>query len=109
MYKKGNVYYRDHLAGWITQTDDGYEFAYDPFYLASGDAEPVSLTLPLVEAPYHAKVLFPFFDGLIPEGWLLDIVTNQWKLRADDRFELLLNVCRDTIGAVTVVPAESTD
>jgi serine/threonine-protein kinase HipA len=48
--------------------------------------------------------LFPFFDGLIPEGWLLDIAVDHWKVKANDRFELLLTTCRDSIGAVTVEP-----
>jgi len=64
------------------------------------------LTLPLSEHPYHSKVLFPFFDGLIPEGWLLDIGEKYWKLDPRDRFELLINLCRDAIGAVSVYPME---
>lgn len=46
--------------------------------------------------------LFPFFDGLTPEGWLLNVVTHNWKLDRKDRFGLLLVACRDTIGNVTV-------
>ncbi|MCW3081692.1 HipA N-terminal domain-containing protein [Segetibacter sp.] len=38
---------------------------------------PVSLTLPLKDQPYTSNVMFPFFDGLIPEGWLLDIADKQ--------------------------------
>ena len=46
------------------------------------------------------------FDGLIPEGWLLDIAVDHWKVKINDRFQLLLHSCRDTIGAVTVIPVE---
>jgi len=56
---------------------------------------------------YNSKVLFPFFNGLIPEGWLLDIGEKHWKLNPRDRFELLINLCRDTIGAVAVHPMEA--
>jgi len=50
--------------------------------------------------------LFSFFDGLIPEGWLLNIASNHWKIDRTDRFALLITLCRDTIGAVTVEPVE---
>ena len=104
MIKEGKVYFGDTLAGSIRETDDGYEFEYDRAYLKVPGARPVSLTLPLSETPYRSKILFPFFDGLIPEGWLLDIVVEQWKIKANDRFQLLMAACRDTIGAVSIVP-----
>ena len=53
------------------------------------------------------KVLFSFFDGLIPEGWLLDIAEKSWKIDTRDRMSLLLACCKDCIGAVSVVPIES--
>jgi serine/threonine-protein kinase HipA len=48
--------------------------------------------------------MFPFFDGLIPEGWLLNIAEKNWKLRPRDRMGLLLACCKDCIGAVSVHP-----
>ena len=66
----------------------------------------VSLTLPLTDKPYHDTVLFPFFDGLIPEGWLLNIAENSWKINRRDRMSLLLACCKDCIGAVSVVEDE---
>jgi serine/threonine-protein kinase HipA len=49
-------------------------------------------------------VLQPFFDGLIPEGWLLEIAEKNWKLDARDRMGILLATCQDCIGAVSVEP-----
>ena len=66
--------------------------------------EDESLTLPLTEKPYKDKILFPFFDGLIPEGWLLDIAEKNWKIDARDRMSLLMACCKDCIGAVGVEP-----
>jgi serine/threonine-protein kinase HipA len=109
MNKSGKVYYDKILAGHIWETDAGYEYIYDDDYLAAPWAKPVSLTLPLRQAPYHSKTLFAFFDGLIPEGWLLNIAKEHWKIRTNDRFELLMLTCRDTIGAVTVIPEQETD
>lgn len=93
---------KDMFAGILTEDDMGYEFRYEPEYLKSEDALPVSLTLPLTEKPYREKVLFPFFDGLIPEGWLLDIAEQNWKISARDRFSLLLACCKDCIGNISI-------
>ncbi|MBS0026449.1 HipA N-terminal domain-containing protein [Chitinophaga sp. 22321] len=103
MGKTGKVYYGNTLAGFISETDAGYEYLYDKDYLADPSAKPISLTLPISQYAYHSKTLFAFFDGLIPEGWLLDIAKEHWKIKSNDRFELLLLTCQDTIGAVTVV------
>jgi serine/threonine-protein kinase HipA len=104
MIKEGNVYFGDVLAGLIRETDEGYEFIYDTNYLEMQDARPISLTMPLSGKSYQSKVLFPFFDGLIPEGWLLDIAVEHWKVKPNDRFQLLMASCRDAIGAVSVIP-----
>lgn len=104
--KQAGVYVGDKFVGVLTEDDLGYEFRYDSDYLKSEGAEAVSLTLPLSEKPYRDKVLFPFFDGLIPEGWLLDIAEQSWKISARDRFSLLLACCKDCIGNVSVIPVD---
>ena len=71
-YRKGYVYIQDHYAGIIEETEDGYSFSYTSEYLQRPDAVAASITLPLRDDAYEAAILFPFFDGLIPEGWLLD-------------------------------------
>ncbi len=106
MTRKALVYYQDHLAGYLTETDEGYMFIYREAYFQSKDAMPISFTFPLQSHPFKIKTLFPFFDGLIPEGWLLNVGQKYWKLNGKDRFELLLNLCRDTIGAVSILPEE---
>ena len=107
--KQAKVFISNTLAGILTEDEAGYEFMYLPEYLASDSAMPVSLTLPLSDKPYRDKVLFPFFDGLIPEGWLLDIAEQSWKISARDRFSLLLACCKDCIGNVSVIPMEESE
>lgn len=102
--KRANIYYKDVLAGVLTEGDEGYEFCYLPEYLALEGARPVSLTLPLRNEPYKNNVLFPFFDGLIPEGWLLDVALRNTDISILDRMSLLLLCCNDCIGAVRVEP-----
>lgn len=99
---KAEIKLHDQTAGWLTQDENGYHFVYDKAYLGSPNPEAVSLTLPIQDLPFHATVLFPFFDGLIPEGWLLHIAEKNWKLDPRDRMGLLLACCKDCIGAVSV-------
>lgn len=101
-YRTAHVYVCNCFAGVLEETDDGYSFAYDAGYLSSRHPTAVSLTLPLRTETYVSKTLFAFFDGLIPEGWLLNIVTHNWKIDAKDRFGLLLVACKDCIGNVSI-------
>ncbi len=101
-FKKAYVYVRNIFAGVLAETDEGYSFSYDPEYLSRDNASAVSLTLPLGKETYTSKTLFSFFDGLIPEGWLLDIVSRNWKIDTNDRFGLLLVACKDSIGNVSI-------
>lgn len=101
-YRNAYVYVRDTFAGTLKETDFGYSFIYDESYLENSRASAVSLTLPLQKEEYTSKTLFSFFDGLIPEGWLLDVVSNNWKIDRKDRFGLLLVACKDPIGNVRI-------
>ena len=101
---KALVLYKGKTAGILEETDEGYEFRYIQEYLSHSEGIPVSLTLPLSEKPYKSPVLFPFFDGLIPEGWLLDVALRNTDISELDRFSLLLLCCKDCIGAVSVIP-----
>jgi serine/threonine-protein kinase HipA len=102
--RKAEIKIQDVIAGLLTQDEYGYQFTYDTTYLNTGMPEPVTKTLPLQSDSFNSKALFPFFDGLIPEGWLLDIAERNWKLDARDRMGLLLACCKDCIGAVSVHP-----
>lgn len=106
MNRKGIVYYNNIECGIILENDDGYIFRYDKNWLEDPLAKPISLTLPLQKEEFFSNTLFSFFDGLIPEGWLLEIAVNKWKLNRKDRMGLLLTVCNDTIGAVSVKGVE---
>lgn len=102
--RQANIFYKNQLAGILTENDEGYEFCYLPSYLSSKQAKPISLTLPLKTGTYTSRVLFPFFDGLIPEGWLLDVALRNTDISILDRMSLLLVCCKDCIGAVSVMP-----
>ena len=101
--KSAKIYFQNTLAGRLIESEEGFLFAYDTAYLQNPQSQPISLTLPLRPRPYKSDVLFPFFDGLIPEGWLLDIAQENWKIDPRDRMALLLACCRNCIGAVSVI------
>jgi serine/threonine-protein kinase HipA len=102
MNRSGNVYLKNIFCGVVSETDNGYSFKYNKEYLQNSQAQAVSLTMPLTEKKFQSKTLFAFFDGLIPEGWLLDIAEKNWKINNKDRMGLLLTCCKDCIGAVSV-------
>ena len=106
--RKGKVLFKGIEAGVIIEEPDKYVFQYNKKYIENNNP-PISLTLPLTLDIYESDFLFPFFDGLIPEGWLLDIAEKNWKIDARDRMGLLLICCKDTIGAVTVERIEDNE
>lgn len=106
MNRSAKVFYDDQYAGVLTESDDGYIFSYDGEYLGNPDSMAVSLTLPLQSELFHDRYLFPFFDGLIPEGWLLDIAHRSWKIDIRDRMGLLMACCKDCIGMVSIIPVD---
>jgi serine/threonine-protein kinase HipA len=105
-YRTAYVYVRETFAGTLKETDFGYSFIYDKEYLSSENPTAVSLTMPIQKEEYTSKTLFAFFDGLIPEGWLLDIVSRNWKIDRKDRFGLFLVACKDPIGNVQIKGAK---
>jgi len=107
--RKAEIKMHDKRTGWLIQDENGYHFEYDEQYLQSESPLPVSLTLPLKQKSFTSNVLFPFFDGLIPEGWFLEIADKNWKLNPRDRMGLLLACCKDCIGAVSVHPINETE
>jgi serine/threonine-protein kinase HipA len=102
MNRSGKVFFKNHFCGLIYENEKGYFFQYDENYLKESYAQAVSITLPLSKNVFEGKTLFPFFDGLIPEGWLLDLAEKNWKINYRDRMGLLLTCCNDCIGAVSV-------
>lgn len=103
--RKAAIYYKDRLAGILTETDEGeYIFQYEENYVQNHPRQFLTFTMPVSPKPYTDNRLFPFFEGLIPEGWLLDIASKNWKINQNDRMGLLLACCQNCIGAVSVQP-----
>lgn len=104
--KQAGIYVNDIFSGILTEDEEGYHFCYDKDYLDRKDAVAISPTMPLTELRYDKEMMFPVFDGLIPEGWLLDIASSSWKIDPRDRMSLLMACCKDCIGNISVKPLE---
>ena len=101
--RQATVKYNNIQAGVLTETDDGeYLFVYNDTYIQNHPNQFITFKMPVSKHPFRNKRLFPFFDGLIPEGWLLNIASESWKINKNDRMGLLLACCQNTIGAVSV-------
>lgn len=103
--RKASIYYKDIFAGILVESDEGeYTFQYDAVYIEKYPAQFVTFTMPVTSKKFVNNQLFPFFEGLIPEGWLLEVATKNWKISSNDRMGLLLACCQNCIGAVSVLP-----
>ena len=102
--KQACIYVNDIFCGILTEDEEGFHFAYDETFLASQNAVALSPTMPLTIQQYDKEMMFPVFDGLIPEGWLLDIASASWKIDPRDRMSLLMACCKDCIGNISVKP-----
>ncbi|MDG2193545.1 MAG: HipA N-terminal domain-containing protein [Polaribacter sp.] len=101
--RKASILYNNIKAGQLIETNDGdYVFTYDINYIEKHPEQFITFSMPVRKEEYRNNRLFPFFEGLIPEGWLLNIATKNWKLNPNDRMGLLLACCQNCIGAVSV-------
>ena len=72
--RKAEIYQQGKLAGTLEEVDRShYRFAYAAGYAR----EPISLALPVREAPYEFDKFPPLFEWLLPEGMLLDAAAGQ--------------------------------
>lgn len=103
------IKYNNIEAGILTETDQGeYILEYTKSYIQEYPNYFITFQMPVSNQVYKSNRLFPFFDGLIPEGWLLNIAVESWKINKNDRMGLLLACCQNCIGAVSVHPLKTT-
>ncbi|HLF14129.1 MAG TPA: HipA N-terminal domain-containing protein [Bacteroidota bacterium] len=99
--RKAEIYVNGKRAGFLEEVERGKQYIFR--YLEDYKGTPVSLTMP-VSTPVHAFDGFPpFFDGVLPEGVMLEGLLRSGKLDRDDLFGQLIAVGGDLVGAVTVV------
>jgi HipA-like protein len=102
--QSGNVYRNGIYVGEISKDDNAtYRFAYSGEYLASEDAVPISVNLPLQREPFLSKTLFAFFFNMLAEGNIKALQCKELRIDEDDHFTRLLKTTScNTIGSITV-------
>lgn len=97
--RKANVFVQNVKAGIFEELTNGqYQFRYFEDYQGG----PVSLTMPVEKNNYIFTQFPPFFEGLLPEGIMLEALLRKCKLDKKDYFGQLIQVGHDLVGAVTV-------
>jgi len=97
--RKANIYFNGIIAGILEETSpDQYRFTYSPEY----NGEPISLTMPIKKTVYEFNQFPIVFEGLLPEGILLEALLRKYKLNKNDYFGQLLVTGKDLVGAITV-------
>ena len=98
--RQAQVFMMGISAGRLHESQDGsYRFVYEEAY----SGPPISLTMAVAEKEFEFRDFPPFFEGLLPEGVMLDGLLRQNKLDRTDLFGQLLAVGSDLVGAVTVM------
>jgi serine/threonine-protein kinase HipA len=98
--KRAKVFVKGIEAGVLEERTRGTDYIFQYFDSYQGD--PVSLTMPIDKREIRFNDFPPFFDGVLPEGVMLDGLLRQRKIDKDDLFSQLLAVGKDLVGAVTV-------
>ncbi|HII2445844.1 TPA: HipA N-terminal domain-containing protein [Escherichia coli] len=92
--------------GELTKLANGaHTFKYAPEWLASRYARPLSLSLPLQRGNITSDAVFNFFDNLLPDSPIVrDRIVKRYHAKSRQPFDLLSEIGRDSVGAVTLLP-----
>lgn len=98
--RKADVYLHARHVGVLEEREyrENYVFTYDQNY----QGPPISVAMPVRSDTYEYDRFPPFFDGLLPEGIMLEGLLRQHKIDRGDCFSQLVAVGLDMVGAVTV-------
>lgn len=98
--KKAKIFVSNVLAGELQEIERRKKYAF--IYLKEYQGPPVSLEMPVSHQIYEYDRFPPFFEGLLPEGIMLEGLLRQTKLDRDDFMGQLITVGGDLVGNVTV-------
>lgn len=76
---------------------------YELKYLDGYRGNPLSMTLPIKHGGYEFNQFPPYFEGVLPEGSMLEALLKTKKIDRDDLFSQLLAVGADLVGHATVM------
>lgn len=102
--KRALIYVNNQLAGELQEVKphNSYRAVYSPNYKGPS----ISLEMPTSQSTYEFDRFPPFFEGLLPEGMMLDAFLRQSKIDRNDLMSQLLVVGHDLVGNITVIEAK---
>ena len=77
-------------------------FAYSDTWLRDPSSAPISLSLPLQEAPFTPAQTKAYFDGLLPEGFTRSTVARWMHVDDGDYLSILHGLGRECLGALCI-------
>lgn len=97
--RKARIYVNNTDAAVFETLDHGlYTLTHHTDYQGA----PISLAMPLTNKPYKFDAFPAFFEGLLPEGIMLEALLRKFKVDRNDYFQQLITVGKDLVGAVTL-------
>lgn len=96
------VYYETVPVGRIEAGSDGPSFVYEPRWLSTKGAFPLSITMPLSPHPVSPAVFQPWAANLLPEGQQLKAIGRTLGSATEDVIAILEQIGRDTAGALSI-------
>lgn len=97
------VFYEQFVVGVISIHDNGaLSFAYDPRWLDTDGAFPLSVTLPLSSNEFPDEAIMPWLANLLPEEQQLLTLSRALGLSSTDALAILREIGGDTAGAISV-------
>lgn len=96
--------------GILTRNTNGaHTFQYDPSWLNNRLARPLSLSLPLQLPVISSTAVLNYFDNLLPDSPLVrDRIVARYQAKSRQPFDLLREIGKDSVGAVMLLPPDST-
>ncbi|MGE0631232.1 MAG: HipA N-terminal domain-containing protein [Pseudobdellovibrionaceae bacterium] len=103
MHHIAKVFFNNQHVGHLSKTSEGFIFQYEKNFLESPNCFPIGYNFPLTDKPFISQTLFPFFEGLVSEGWLLKMQSQSLKIDERDFFSMLIENGQDLIGGIKVM------
>ena len=98
--KQADVLVNGVLAGRLHELERGKKYRF--VYLDGYQGDSISLEIPRAIQVWEFDRLPPFFEGVLPEGMMLEALLKLRKIDRDDYMSQLIAVGRDLVGNITL-------
>jgi len=93
-----------HVGTLIREAQSRYIFTYEKDWLQRENTRPISLSMPLTETPFRGKIVYSFFDNLLPDS---ESIRNRVQVRfqtpTNRCFDLLSQIGQDCVGSLQLL------